>query len=93
MGFGDKATALVWNTERPPAGLDRAFAAKAYKKLYYIDLAPSVEALRLPPSNRLEKLKGKLEGFWSVRIDRKYRIIFKFEGSNAYEVQISKHYQ
>ena len=93
MSFGDKITAKVWNEESPIKGFDSALMAQVYKKLYYIDLAPIVEALRLPPSNHLEKLQGNLKDFWSIKINSKYRVVFKFENGNAYEVTISKHYQ
>jgi proteic killer suppression protein len=44
--------------------------------------------LRIPPSNRLEKLKGNLKEFYSIRINDQYRITFKWQNSNAEEVQI-----
>jgi proteic killer suppression protein len=44
--------------------------------------------LRIPPSNRLEKLKGNLKDYYSIRINNQYRIIFKWINSNAEEVQI-----
>ena len=93
MSFGDKVTAKIWNQDTPIKGFDSAFVKKAYTKLYYIHLAPTVETLRVPPSNHLERLQGNLKDFWSIRINDKYRIIFKFENGNAYEVEISKHYQ
>lgn len=53
-----------------------------------INAAPSVEFLRIPPSNRLEKLKGDLKGFWSLRINDQWRIVFKWENSDAFEIRI-----
>jgi proteic killer suppression protein len=44
--------------------------------------------LKIPPLNRLEKLKGNLKGFYSIRINDQYRITFKWKNSNAEEVQI-----
>ncbi len=44
--------------------------------------------LRIPPSNRLEKLKGNLKDYYSIRINNQYRIIFKWINSNAEEFQI-----
>ena len=58
----------------------------ARRKLHWIDAARSVGALRMPPGNRLEALKGDRAGTYSVRVNDQYRIAFRFEGGNAYEV-------
>ena len=50
--------------------------------------AKTLEDLKVPPSNRLEALKGDLEGFYSIRINDQYRIIFRFENGDAYDVAI-----
>jgi toxin HigB-1 len=44
--------------------------------------------LQIPPSNRLEKLKGNLKTFYSIRINNQWRIIFKWESGNALDVEI-----
>ena len=49
-----------------------------------VDLAD----LRIPPSNRLEKLSGNLKEFYSIRINNQWRIIFKWNSGNAFEVEI-----
>ncbi len=51
-------------------------------------MAVSVEFLRIPPRDRLEKLKGDLAGYWSLRINDQWRIIFRWEGNDAHDVQI-----
>ena len=43
--------------------------------------------LRMPPSNRLEALRGKLRGFYSIRVNDRWRIIFRFEDGNAFDVR------
>ena len=53
-----------------------------------IDMAKSLDDLKIPPSNHLEKLKGNLKDFYSVRINKQYRVIFKFINGNAYDVKI-----
>jgi proteic killer suppression protein len=58
----------------------------ARRKLHWIDAARDVDALRMPPGNRLEALKGDRAGIYSVRINDQYRITFCFEGGSAYEV-------
>ncbi len=50
--------------------------------------AKTLEDLKAPPSNRLEALKGDLKGFYSIRINDQYRIIFRFEHGDAYDVAI-----
>jgi toxin HigB-1 len=77
--FGDKRTeTLFWD------GVVREFrsiAPRAKRKLEAINAASRLEDLRVPPSNRLEKLKGDLGGFHSIRINDQWRIIF--DGSMA----------
>ncbi len=51
-----------------------------------------VDDLKSPPSNRLHKLKGDLKEFWSVSINNQWRIIFKWDGSNASEVEITDYH-
>ena len=60
----------------------------ARRKLRMINNAQDINDLRVPPGNRLEKLKGDLSDFYSIRINNQWRIIFKWIGSDAYEVQI-----
>ena len=60
----------------------------ALRKLDYLNSAMVLDDLRVPPANRLEKLQGDLDGFYSIRINKQYRIIFKFINGNAYEVDI-----
>lgn len=59
---------------------------RALKKLQILDAAKVVEDLRSPPSNHLEKLKGDRNGFWSLRVNKQWRIVFRFDGGNAFEV-------
>ena len=63
-------------------------AKVAIRKLDYLNAAIDVDDLKAPPSNRLEKLQGSFEGFYSIRINDQWRIVFSFENSNAYNVQI-----
>jgi len=52
-----------------------------------IDVATSIEFLRIPPSNHLEKLTSRLRDFWSIRVNNRWRIIFRFTGGNATDVE------
>ena len=60
----------------------------ARRKLDMLQSAHSLEDLRMLPGNKLEVLKGNLEGRWSIRINDQYRIVFIFEEKNAREVEI-----
>lgn len=53
-----------------------------------INNSQDVVDLRIPPANRLEKLSGNLSGFYSIRINNQWKIIFKWENDNAFKVQI-----
>ena len=64
----------------------------ALRKLDYLNSAFELDDLKVPPANRLEKLSGDLKGFYSIRINKQYRVIFKFENNNAYEVRITDYH-
>jgi len=61
-------------------------------KLDYLNAAKRLEDLRLPPGNRLEVLRGRCEGKYSIRINDQYRIVFRFVESDAYEVEITDYH-
>lgn len=63
-------------------------ARRARRKLLLIDAAAEIAFLRVPPGNRLEKLKGDRAGQWSIRINDQYRICFVFRAGDAYKVEI-----
>jgi len=62
------------------------------RKLDYLNAAKRLEDLRLPPGNRLEALRGKYEGKYSIRINDQYRIVFRLVESDAYEVEITDYH-
>lgn len=63
-------------------------ARRARRKSLMIDAAMELAFLRVPPGNRLEKLKGDRQGQWSIRINGQFRICFDFNAGNAYRVEI-----
>lgn len=63
------------------------------RKLDMLDASFDWEDLRVPPSNRFEHLKGDLKGFCSIRINEQFRVIFRFEGSNAYDLYIDDYHK
>ena len=88
--IADKTTQDVYDgiNSRYARKLPKELHGKARRLLDQLNAAPSVEFLRIPPSNRLEKLKGDLAGYWSLRINDQWRIIFRWEGSEAFDVEI-----
>lgn len=62
--------------------------AVAMRKLALLNVAARIEDMRVPPGNRLEALKGKRQGQWSIRITDQWRICFMFESGNAIAVEI-----
>ena len=58
------------------------------RKLRMLNNSQDIADLRIPPANRLEKLAGKLKDYHSIRINDQWRIIFKWQSGNAYEVEI-----
>ncbi|HDP98421.1 MAG TPA: type II toxin-antitoxin system RelE/ParE family toxin [bacterium] len=61
---------------------------RAMKKLWMLDASPDINALRIPPSNHLETLKGSREGQHSIRINNQWRICFRWDSGNAFDVEI-----
>ncbi|MBI4281448.1 type II toxin-antitoxin system RelE/ParE family toxin [Candidatus Uhrbacteria bacterium] len=60
----------------------------ALRKLWMIDASMSLNDLRIPPGNHLEKLHGKRKGQYSIRINKQWRICFAWKADNAYDVEI-----
>jgi proteic killer suppression protein len=90
VSFADKVTEAVFHgtpvrlLKRFPAGLIR----RAVQKLDYLNGASDLTDLEVPPGNRLEPLKGELRGFHSIRINDQWRIVFRWQGSEAHDVQL-----
>lgn len=87
ISFGSKETGRIGNGERV-SGLPTEIQQIGRRKLRMINNSQNLTDLRIPPSNRLEKLSGKLQSFYSIRINDQWRIIFKWENNLASEVQI-----
>jgi len=65
----------------------------AYRKLLILDAAESINDLRLPPGNRLEKLKGNRKGQYSIRVNDQWRICFVWRNGDACEVEITDYHR
>ena len=89
--FKDKETERIFaqllSKKLPPE-----IQGRALKKLLLINAAETENDLRSPPANHLERLKGSRSGELSVRINRQWRICFRFESGNAYEVGIEDYH-
>jgi proteic killer suppression protein len=85
--FGDAETEKIFHQERSRR-LPLEIQKRALIKLLLIDASTTEEDFRAPPSNRFEHLQGSKKGYCSIRINDQWRITFKFEGSDAYEVSI-----
>lgn len=85
--FRDRETERVFRRERSrkfPPEVER----RALMKLDMIDAAESLDDLRVPPGNRLEKLSGDRKGQCSIRINDQWRICFRWTDGDAYDVEI-----
>ncbi len=84
--FGDRRTQALFNDDVVIEW--GAIARQAKRKLALVDAASRLEDLLVPPSNRLHKLRGDLEGFHAIRINDQWRIIFRWRDGDAHEVGI-----
>jgi proteic killer suppression protein len=84
--FRSKDTQALFDGRCPPRF--RSFAAVAERKLQMLDNASALDDLRSPPGNKLESLIGDRRGLWSIRINNQWRLCFRFEAGNAYDVEI-----
>jgi len=85
--FASRETEKVFNrrfSRRLPHDIQR----KARMKLEILEAAESLDDLRIPPSNRLEKLAGDREGQHSIRINKQWWICFRWHNGDAYDVEI-----
>jgi len=87
VSFGSKDTEMIWNgirVKKLPIDIQNT----GRRKLRMINNAQNLNDLRIPPANRLEKLTGKLNQYYSIRINKKWRVIFKWSRGNASLVEI-----
>lgn len=87
VSFGSKDTEKIWDGERVKR-IPTEIQQVGRRKLRMLNNSQNVTDLRIPPSNRLEKLSGKLKDFYSIRINDQWRIIFKWENEHAFDVEI-----
>ncbi|MCX6138866.1 MAG: type II toxin-antitoxin system RelE/ParE family toxin [Ignavibacteriales bacterium] len=90
ISFGDQATEDIFNGTRSKAArtIPAVIWNVAIRKLDMINAAHKLKDLRVPPANRLEPLKGKRQGFYSIRVNDQFRIIFRWIDNGAKDVSI-----
>jgi proteic killer suppression protein len=89
--FADKETQQLFvkgKSKRLPPDLLR----RAIRRLEYIHWATTLNDLRIPPSNRLHRLKGDREGQYSISVNDQWRICFRFIDGDAYDVEINDYH-
>ncbi len=87
LSFASSDTEKVWSGERVrkwPVEIQET----ARRKLRMLNSSVNIADLRIPPANRLEKLAGNLAGYYSIRINNQWRIIFCWESGHATQVEI-----
>jgi len=87
LTFGDKETESIWNGLRVK-NLPIEIQTVGRRKLRMLNNSQTISDLRIPLSNRLEKLSGKLDGFYSIRINDQWRIVFRWNEGQSEEVKI-----
>ena len=91
LSFGSKETEKIWRGERVKS-LPLEIQQVGRRKLRMLHNSNALVDLRVPPSNRLEKLSGKLREFYSIRINDQWRIVFEWQNNNATEVKIADYH-
>jgi proteic killer suppression protein len=85
--FQNRQTERVFLRETVPR-LSQDLYRMALRKLLLLDAAEKLEDLRIPPGNQLERLAGDRKGQYSIRINDQWRVCFRWEEGDAYEVEI-----
>lgn len=85
--FRDRETEKLFRRERSRA-VPTALRRVALRKLVQLDAADALDDLKVPPGNRLERLRGDREGQWSIRVNERWRVCFEWRQGDAHEVEI-----
>ena len=90
--FNDSETKKVWLgqlSKKLPTQIQQV----ARRKMRMLNNAVTINDLRIPPANRLEKLKGEHKGKYSIRINSQWRLLFKWRTGDAYNVEIIDYHE
>ncbi len=88
--FGNRLAEDLFEDRRSKAvrGFPETLRRSARRKLLYLHEAAELNDLSAPPGNRLEPLKGKWKGFYSIRINDQWRVVFRWKDGSAYMAQV-----
>lgn len=89
--FKNKETELIWNEEFSKK-LPQDIQKRALTKLRMLNVANILDDLKIPPSNRLESLKGDRQGQYSIRINDQFRICFRWLDNHSFDVEITDYH-
>ncbi len=94
IGFGSKTTQDIFdgNNSKHARILPKELHDKTRRLLDQLNAAPSLDFLKVPPGNQLKKLGGAFKGFWSLRINDQWRIIFRWKENNASNVEVTDYH-
>jgi proteic killer suppression protein len=94
VSFADTTTADIYHGSDTKAArkLPRELWTRIQGKLDVLNACTSLEDLRSPPTNRLEKLKGDLAGFHSIRVNDQYRIVFRYDAGHCHDVRATDYH-
>ena len=92
--FADDTTRDIWNgvNSRPARRIPRELWPVVLRKLDQIDTVTRLDSLKVPPGNRLHALAADMAGFHAIRVNDQYRVVFKFEGQDAFDVRCTDYH-
>ena len=92
ISFDSKDTEKIWQGKRVKK-ISIKIQQVGRRKLRMINNSQDLKNLRIPPSNRLERLKGKGKDFHSIRINKQWRVVLKWKNNHAHDVEIMDYHK
>ena len=92
--FADDTTRDIWNgvNSRPARRIPRELWPAVRRKLDQIDTVTRLDSLKVPPGNRLHALVADMAGFHAIRVNDQYRVVFRFDGHDAFDVRCTDYH-
>lgn len=92
VSYGNKDVKALYENYKCPKWLSPELLERSYAKLYILDAANTENDLQIPPSNHYEHLKGKKKNYSSIRINVQWRLVFRWDDGNVYDVIIEDYH-